>query len=85
VSGGQVDYFPEANRELADALEWYLERSLQAAEAFVAEIDRAVAVIAAAPTVWPRFEAGTPAGTSFGDSPTTSSTEKRRPASKSSP
>lgn len=59
MSAGQVEYFPEASRELEDAFEWYLERSLQAAGAFVRETDRAVAVIAAAPRVWPRFEAGT--------------------------
>jgi plasmid stabilization system protein ParE len=59
VSAEQVDYFPEARRELEDAFEWYLERSLQAAEAFVRETDRAVSLIAAAPRVWPSFEAGT--------------------------
>ena len=59
MSAGQVDYFPEASRELEEAFEWYLERSLQAAEAFLRETDRAVAVIAAAPRVWPRFEVGT--------------------------
>lgn len=59
MSAGRVDYFPEASRELESAFEWYLERSLQAAEAFVREADRAVAVIAAAPRVWPPFEAGT--------------------------
>lgn len=59
MSAGQVEYSPEASREFEGALEWYLERSLQAAEAFLGEVDRAVAVIAAAPRVWPRFEAGT--------------------------
>ena len=53
------EYFPEASRELEDALEWYLERSLQAAESFVRETERAVTVIAGAAGVWPLFEAGT--------------------------
>lgn len=56
---GRVEYFPEASRELEDALEWYLERSLQAAEAFLRETERAVAVIAGASGIWPLFEAGT--------------------------
>jgi plasmid stabilization system protein ParE len=59
VRAGQVEYFPEASRELEAALDWYLQRSQQAAEAFLREMDRALAVIAGAPTIWPRFEAGT--------------------------
>lgn len=59
MGAGQVEYFPEASRELEEAFEWYLGRSLQAAEAFLREIDRAVAVIVAGPGVWPRFEVGT--------------------------
>lgn len=59
MNGGRVRYFPEATRELEDAFEWYAERSLQAAEAFLHEIDRALVVILAAPEVWPSFEAGT--------------------------
>lgn len=56
---GRVEYFPKASRELEDAFEWYLERSLQAAEAFLRETERAVAIIAGAPGIWPLFEAGT--------------------------
>ena len=59
MSGGRVEYLPEASREVEDAFEWYLDRSAQAAEAFLREIDRAVAVVVGAPHVWPRFEAGT--------------------------
>lgn len=59
MSAEQVEYFPEANRDLDKAFGWYLERSLQAAEAFMREVDRAVDVIATTPGVWPRFEAGT--------------------------
>lgn len=56
---GRVEYFPEASRELEDALEWYLKRSPQAAEAFLREIERAVSLIAGAPGIWATFEAGT--------------------------
>jgi len=49
VSGARVEYFPEVDWELEDALEWYLERSSRAAEAFLREVDRAVALIAATP------------------------------------
>lgn len=59
MSGPQVEYFPEVHWELEDALEWYLERSSRAGEAFLREVDRAVALIAATPKVWAPFEAGT--------------------------
>ena len=59
MSGARVELTPEALREIDDAFAWYLERSLQAAEAFVREVDSAAALIASSPTVWPHFEAGT--------------------------
>jgi toxin ParE1/3/4 len=59
VSDAKVEFTPEALREIDDVFEWYLERSLQVAEAFVQEVDRAVALIAGSPTIWPYFEAGT--------------------------
>ena len=59
MSSGRVEYFPQARRELEDALDWYLERSGTAAEAFLQEVDRAVGVIGSAPGIWRRFEAGT--------------------------
>lgn len=34
-------------------------RSLQAAEAFVREVDSAVELIASVPGIWPHFETGT--------------------------
>lgn len=55
----KVEFTPEALREVDDAFEWYLERSLPAAEAFVRETDTAFALIASSPDVWPHFEAGT--------------------------
>lgn len=59
MSRGRVEYFPQARLELESAFDWYLERSPRAAEAFLHEVDRAVVIIAAAPRVWPRFEAST--------------------------
>lgn len=59
MSGGRVEFTPEALREIDDAFEWYLERSVQAAEALVREVTKALALIAASPAIWPRFEAGT--------------------------
>lgn len=59
MSGARAEFTPEALREIDDAFEWYLERSLPAAEAFVREVDSAVALIASSPTIWSRFEAGT--------------------------
>jgi toxin ParE1/3/4 len=59
VSGVRVEFTPEALREIDDGFEWYLERSVQAAEAFVREATKAFALIASSPAIWPRFEAGT--------------------------
>ena len=59
MSAARVEFVPEARREIDDAFEWYLERSLQAAEAFVDETSSAIAMIASAPAIWPNFEAGT--------------------------
>lgn len=59
MSDARVEFTPEALQEIDDAFEWYLERNLEAAEAFVHEVNRAAALIAGSPTVWPHFEAGT--------------------------
>lgn len=59
MSAARVELTPEALREIDDAFEWYLERSLQAAESLIREVDGAVALIASSPTIWPYFEAGT--------------------------
>ena len=54
-----VGFHPEALEESAAAERWYRERSDVAAEAFVAEIDRAVYLIGEAPERWPRHIRGT--------------------------
>ena len=59
MSGTKVEFTPEALLEIDEAFERYLGESRRAAEAFVREVDRAVALIASSPTIWPHFEAGT--------------------------
>jgi plasmid stabilization system protein ParE len=59
VSDARIELVPEALREIDDAFEWYRERSVQAADAFVREVTNALALILSAPTLWPHFEAGT--------------------------
>ena len=59
MNGARVRFVPAAGREAEDALAWYLQRSLKAAESFLREFDRGLALIAESPRLWPRFEAGT--------------------------
>ena len=59
MTGVKVEFTPEALREIDDAFEWYFERNQRAAEAFVQEVDSAVALIASSPRIWPHFEVGT--------------------------
>ncbi len=50
---GVVRFHPDADAELLEATEWYLERSVAAAEGFVREIEHALARIAEAPRRYP--------------------------------
>ncbi|MBI5166220.1 MAG: type II toxin-antitoxin system RelE/ParE family toxin [candidate division NC10 bacterium] len=54
-----VEFHPAAAEEVAAAVQWYRERSEEAARALVAELDRAVAMIAEAPERWARYVKGT--------------------------
>lgn len=54
-----VEFHEEARLESAAAFAWYLERSEMAASGFVAELNRAVALIAEAPQRWPTGVRGT--------------------------
>ena len=54
-----LELHPAAIEETAAAHRWYLERSQQAADAFVAEVDRAVEMIAGASERWPEYIHGT--------------------------
>jgi len=58
MSGKAVEFHPEASAEAEAAVHWYRERSTRAAEAFVAEMEKAFAAIAKAPDRWPRSEEG---------------------------
>jgi len=54
-----IGLHPDAVAESTAAVRWYRERSDAAAVAFLAEIDRAVALIAEAPDRWPKHAHGT--------------------------
>ena len=49
----RIEIHPAALEELKSAVEWYLERSQPAAQEFVAEVDRALALVMASPRRWP--------------------------------
>ncbi len=59
MSGFRADLAPQAEQEIDDAFEWYLERSPYAAQAFLDELEQAFGAIARSPMTWPTFEAGT--------------------------
>jgi toxin ParE1/3/4 len=54
-----VKLLPEAEAEVIANERWYARRSPSAAEAFLVEIDAAIARIAEAPGTWPRYRRGT--------------------------
>jgi len=54
----QVRFHREADEELAEAQNWYRERSEVAAQAFALEIDHAINSIAEAPLRWPQGKRG---------------------------
>ena len=53
MAGRRIEIHPAALAELKSAVEWYLQRSEPAAEEFVAEVDRAVALVIESPRRWP--------------------------------
>ncbi|MDW7760421.1 MAG: type II toxin-antitoxin system RelE/ParE family toxin [Acidobacteriota bacterium] len=59
MSSRHVDIHPEAIAEAQAASRWYLERSVSAAETYLAELDMAVEAIAENPKMWPRYVHGT--------------------------
>jgi plasmid stabilization system protein ParE len=59
VPARDVRLFPEAKAEVIANERWYAQRSLTAAEAFVAEVDEALARIRDSPDTWPRYRRGT--------------------------
>jgi plasmid stabilization system protein ParE len=54
-----VGVHPEAVAEAHAATQWYRERSPSAADAFLAELDRAIEKITENPRIWPRYVAST--------------------------
>jgi toxin ParE1/3/4 len=54
-----IEIHRDALAELKSAWRWYLERNESAADGFIAEIDRAIDLIAAPPARWPSGELGT--------------------------
>jgi plasmid stabilization system protein ParE len=59
MSPRQIDVHPEAVAEARAAAQWYRERSPLAADAFLAELDRAVERIAENPEMYPHYVRGT--------------------------
>jgi plasmid stabilization system protein ParE len=57
--GKRTEIHPAALAELKSAVEWYLERSEPAAREFVAEVDRAIALVIESPRRWPVCEHNT--------------------------
>jgi toxin ParE1/3/4 len=54
-----VRLFPEAEAEVVESERWYAQRSAQAAQAFISEINAALALIGERPDTWPRYRRGT--------------------------
>jgi len=59
ISSRQIDVHPEAVAEARTAAQWYRERSASAADAFIAELDRALERIPESPEMWPPYVRGT--------------------------
>lgn len=54
-----VEVHPEAVLEAQAAYRWYRDRNTSAADAFLAELDRAVELISETPMRWPIYVHGT--------------------------
>jgi toxin ParE1/3/4 len=54
-----VEFHPDAVLEALSAFAWYRDRNDSAAEAFLAELDRAVQLISESPIRWPIHVHGT--------------------------
>lgn len=59
MNAARLELGSEVRVEINEALDWYLGRSFQAAEAFLDELESALTLVANSPSVWPRFEGGT--------------------------
>ena len=54
-----LDGHPDAGTEAVAGALWYRERSVRAAERFIAELERAIDLIVEAPNRWPEYLHGT--------------------------
>ena len=54
-----IEVHPDAAAEAGTAVQWYRERNEAAANAFLAELDRAMKMIAERPQMWPEYVGGT--------------------------
>ena len=59
MSPPSLEFHPDAIAEARAAREWYAKRSPAAADAFMAELDRAVDLILSTPQRWPPYLHGT--------------------------
>jgi len=59
VARPSVELHPEAIAEARAAYQWYAERDLSAANAFIAELDHAISQVQSAPERWPVHLHGT--------------------------
>lgn len=55
----RIRFFEEAADEVEHDRKWYRDRSDSAEEAFLRELDHAIAVVTDAPFRWPQYLAGT--------------------------
>ena len=44
-----LDFHPEATQEVASAINWYMQQSLDAADGFIAELDKRLSAVLADP------------------------------------
>jgi plasmid stabilization system protein ParE len=56
MTGPHLEFHPRALQEAENAVAWYAERSMRAAERFVEEVEAAVAAIRETPERWSRFD-----------------------------
>ena len=54
-----LELHPDALEDVLAGYRWYRERSVRVADAFLAELDRALHLIQVAPESWPAYLAGT--------------------------
>ena len=59
MGGPTLEFHPDADAEAESAVDWYVERSIAAAEGFLDELERAMEQIRDAPDRWASYLHGT--------------------------